>query len=468
MAILFPIIFSEQQIGIVNLLITISAISAQFASLGVAGIINFFFPKFKNDKNAHNDFFNFAVLFAMLGLILFTIVFYFWGKDFMHSQSGDNYLQDKYYLLIYPLTVFSIGFIIVDYFSSSTLNSTIGNFYKDIVVRLVITILILLFYFSVIDFTVFIVLYTLNLAIPVVAIFIYLYKQGHVRFRKPEFSFYRPYLKKITSVGLFYILSGFNVVLAGYVDKFMINYFMGLKSTGIYSITNFFGTLTRTPRSSMGKIGAPVIARLFKENNIEELERLLKRSSVVQVMLGVYIFIGIWVNTDYILSLLPDSYNQGKWVIFYISLSNLFFCFIGLGGVMISVSKYYRFSTYSTIVLGVSVVILNYILIPVLGITGAALSTALANLMFVIFTLSVIYFKMKIKILYFDNLKIIISGFVAMFVSMQVVEFQIQSHEVFNTIYNIIIRSIIVSAIYFSLLYFNKVIKKPFSNNFKL
>jgi O-antigen/teichoic acid export membrane protein len=458
-AILFPIIFSEEEIGLINILITVSAISAQFASLGSAGIINYFFPQFRNKENAHNSFFLFISVFASTGLLLFTIVFFFFGDIFLTTQDANTTLQDQYYLLLYPLTFFTVGFIIVDMFSSSTFNSSIGNLYKDLIVRVIILILNILYFYGFIDFRYFMLLYTLNLATPVIALLVYMIKKGDINFKIPKWSVYLIHIKKIFSVGIFYILSGLSDILASYIDKYMISYYLGLRATGIYSITNYFGALTRIPRSSMGKIGIPVIAKLLHEDKYEELSKLLKKSSLTQIFMGIFIFINIWINIDLILSVLKPSYSEGKWVVFYISLSHIFYCFMGLGGVMLNVSKHYKTATLFTIVLGILVVVLNLLLIPKWGINGAALSTALAKGVYVILILIFISSKMKIKVIFIDSLKIVGCGIIAFLIITKIPLVDTSLHQYINVGINILIKSFLVSVVYITLLFISRFFK---------
>ncbi len=458
-AILFPIIFSEEEVGLINILITVSAVAAQFASLGSAGIISYFFPKFRNKENAHNSFFIFVSLFTSIGLLLFTVVFYFWGDLFLATKELDTHLQDQYYHLIYPLTFFTVAFMVVDMFSASTFNSVIGNLYKDVVVRVIILVLNILYLYHYISFNAFMLLYTLNLATPVIALLFYMANKGDINFKWPKIWVYAAHLKKITSVGLFYILAGFSDILASYIDKYMISYYLGLKATGIYSITNYFGALTRIPRSSMGKIGTPILAKLLDEQNYSELTVLLKKSSLSQILMGIFIFINIWINIDLILGFLPASYTEGKWVVFYISLSHIFYCFLGLGGVMLQVSKYYKSGTYFTIVLGVMVVILNLLLIPIWGINGAAVSTAIAKLVYVLITLTFIGHKMKIQVVFFDSVKIVASGFAALYLVSFVSTIQTNMHEYVSLGFNLALRSSMVSLTFVVFLFLTRFIK---------
>ena len=458
-ALLFPIIFSEEQIGLINILITVSAVSAQFASLGSVGIINYFFPVFRNKENAHNSFFSFITLYASIGFILFTIVFIFWGDFFLTTRDTDTSLQSQYYHLIYPLTFFTIAFLITDIFSSSTFNSSIGNLYKDVIVRILILILTVLYFYKLISFKLFMLLYILNMAIPVIALLIYMFNRRDINFKLPRLSLYLSHFKKILSVGIYFVLSGLSEILATYIDKYMISYYLGLRETGIYSITNYFGTLTSIPRTSMGKIGTPVIAKLMHERDYDNVKVLLKKSSISQVLLGFFIFINIWVNIDLILGILKPSYLEGKWVVLYISLSHIFFCFMGLGGVMLKNSKYYRASTFFTIVLGVSVIIFNLLFIPIWGITGAALSTALSKLLHIVLILVFVYVKMNVLILYFDSFKIALSGFVALVLTQYIPLLETGFNEIFNSGINIVVKSTVVSILFIVMLVLTRFIK---------
>ncbi len=461
-AILFPIIFSEEQIGLINILITVSAISAQFASLGTGGIINYFFPTFNNKKNAHNSFFILMCLIASIGFLLFTIVYYLFSDYFLATKSTDTFLTQKYDYLLYPLTFFSLGFILTDMFSASTLNAVIGSFYKEILLRFNILILCILYFYKIIDFQFFIIAYVFNMAVPVIGILIYLIRQRHISLKLPSFHLYKSYFRKMLSVGLFYILTGLSSILATYIDKFMINYFVGLRETGIYSITNYFGTLIRIPVSSMGKISTPLIAEAIKNKDKDKLTFLFEKSSVSQILVGSCIFLLIWGNIDTILSLLPSVYMEGKWVVFYISLSHLFTCFLGVGVGIINLSKYYKYSTSATAVLGVSVVLFNFIFIKQFGIVGAAAATAISKFIFVGMYLFLLKKKMQIKTFHINYLRIIAALLVSFFVVYFIKDINITTYKIADAIISVSIRSFIALASFVLVLFLLR-----FNMNFK-
>ena len=90
------------------------------------------------------------------------------------------------------------------------------------------------------------------------------------------------------------------------------------------------------------------------------------------------LFILIWTNIDNIFSLIPNSeiYSQGKYVVLFIGIAKLFDMLMGINAEIILMSKYYRINIAIMIFLIVAAVALNYWLIPIYGITGAAIATA--------------------------------------------------------------------------------------------
>ncbi|PWD99565.1 lipopolysaccharide biosynthesis protein [Marinilabilia rubra] len=409
-AVLYPRIFTEEEIGLINILLALSAIFAQFSSLGINGVTNYFFHYFKDKSQKHNGFFNILSLVVLAGFSGFLVFYGFFSDEILQSKVEDSVLLNKYGVYIIPLTFFTLTFIVFDIYAAVLEKSVIGTFLKDFVFRILNLILIVAFYFDLLNFSQFLFWYTIGLALPPVVIILELWRKGHLFIKRPDKQLTARHRSKMFSVGGFYILSGFGNMLITYIDRYMINFFLGLGLTGIYSVTNYVGTLVQIPRRAMGKIATPHLANLWSNNDTAQLQRIYDRSVVSQLALGVYIFIGIWVNIDGVFKIIPQNFEEGVWVIFFIGLSNVFHCFLGLGGLIISTSKYYRYTTYFTFVLGILVVLTNIAFIPIWGIGGAAMASALSKLAFVILNLAFLYFRLGIKSLSLQHFTIIVAG----------------------------------------------------------
>ncbi|MFO8002192.1 MAG: polysaccharide biosynthesis C-terminal domain-containing protein [Marinilabilia sp.] len=395
-AVLYPRILSEDQIGLINILIALSAIFAQFSSLGINGVTKYFFHYFRDLHSKHHGYFSVIVAVTLIGFAGFVIVFGLFNEQILSTRVEDSALLSDYGIYVIPITFFTLTFLVFDIYAAVLFKSVIGTFLKDFVFRIANMILILGLYFGLLDFADFLFLYTLALAIPPVVILAELGRKGHLSWKRPDPELVKQHGKQMKSVGRYFILAGFGSMMVTYIDRYMINLFLGLGATGIYSVTNYVGKLVQIPRQSMGKIAATMLARLWSENKHNELQKLYNQSSFSQLMLGIYIFIGIWINVDAVFTIIPQDYDSGKWVIFFIGLANVFQCFLGLGGLFIATSPHYKVRTYLIFILGIMVIITNLLFIPVWGITGAAIASALSKMLFVAFNMLFLKFRLGI------------------------------------------------------------------------
>ncbi|MDZ7690389.1 MAG: polysaccharide biosynthesis C-terminal domain-containing protein [Balneolaceae bacterium] len=81
------------------------------------------------------------------------------------------------------------------------------------------------------------------------------------------------------------------------------------------------------------------------------------------------------------MDILPPEYHS-QWVIIIIGVAKLIDMATGVNGQIILHSKHYRFDLYTMIFLVILTVATNYLLIPIYGILGAAIATALSILVY--------------------------------------------------------------------------------------
>ena len=95
----------------------------------------------------------------------------------------------------------------------------------------------------------------------------------------------------------------------------------------------------------------------------------------MNLIVGCFFFLTIWINLDNIFSLMPASYSAGRYVFLFLGLGRIFEMYAGLTGVILITSKRYRYDfTFSVLLVGMTVAS-NAALIPSLGMNGAAIAT---------------------------------------------------------------------------------------------
>ena len=108
------------------------------------------------------------------------------------------------------------------------------------------------------------------------------------------------------------------------------------------------------------------------------IKDLYEKSCLTLFIIGSLLFIGLWGNISNVFHIIGPQYAPGKWVIFFIGLSSLIDMVTGANGAILGTSKYYKVQTYFLGILVVLLIITNLILIPRLGIMGAAIGSAIS------------------------------------------------------------------------------------------
>ena len=137
----------------------------------------------------------------------------------------------------------------------------------------------------------------------------------------------------------------------------------------------------------------------MKEKKLGEVEELYSKSSLIQLIVGSLLLICVWINIDEIFMLIPNSeiYSAGKYVVLYIGLAVVFDMATGVNNEIIVMSDFYKWNILIMLFLIVVAIINNEILIPIYGITGAAMATAISIFLFNVIKYIIVYIKLGIQ-----------------------------------------------------------------------
>lgn len=128
-------------------------------------------------------------------------------------------------------------------------------------------------------------------------------------------------------------------------------------------------------------------------------------------------FLGLWANIDNIFRILGPDYISGKWVIFFIGLGSLIDMSTGANSSILGSSPYYKIQTGFLVVLVISLIITNLMLIPIYGITGAAIGGALSLSILNILRYLYLWYKFNLQPFNFKFVIVAAIGIVAYFIS---------------------------------------------------
>lgn len=453
MLLLFPLCFNAEQIGLYRLIIEISAVLAMLSQLGVGSIGVRYFPFYQKNNVEQDYFFSFLLILPLIGAgIVVGVSLVFQDNILMYYSSSQSGIIKNYYHVILIITFLISYNGVFDTISQFNLKTVIPKIISEVIVRFLVSVFAVAYLLKWFSFDQFIysliIVYFLALLINIVYSFSLqkiVIKVVNIKSRIRKF-------KEMLTYGLFMLLGASGSILVSKIDIIMISSMIGFTDTGIYSVAFFIAIVIELPRRSISKITKPLVAKALKDNDFKKINTLYHQTSLNQLIVGGTLFILIWVNVDSLFSLIPngDQYANGKYVVLYILLAKLFDMAMGINAEILFQSKYYKWNIILMPVFGLVAIGTNYILIPIYGITGAAIASVISVFMYNMMRFLILFYKMNLQPFKKQNL-------IALFILViNIIVFQFISFNA-NFFLSIIVKSTLVSIGIIIPVYFSKI-----------
>ncbi len=398
--IFFPKYLEADQVGLATVLVNISVLFSQLASMGSAGLILKFFPYFNNDTHKHHGFITWVFKLATIGSIVTTLFFLVFKTPITHFFAEKSPLLVQYYYYIIPLGLATLSYMIFDAYLRSQFDTVFSSFAWEIILRIATTVSIVLYAFNLIDFQWFVIIYVIANCSASMAILIYMYVNKNLPFTKITTKVVK-YRKHLLWFAFFSVLSGAGNNFILLIDSIFVSGFIDLRATGIFTTVGFVTSVMVVPYRAILRITAPIVANIWRKKNMVEMDKLYKNISVVCLLIGAYFFCGFWICIDELFALMPkgEIYKEGKYVFLILCIGRLFDMATGINGVIVLTSKKYKYDLFFTIFLIISTLICNYIFIKIvgLGMNGAAIATTTTVVVYNIIRLIFLYYHYKLQ-----------------------------------------------------------------------
>ncbi|MDG5766189.1 oligosaccharide flippase family protein [Balneolales bacterium ANBcel1] len=375
---LFPFVLEAGQFGLTRILVSISIIGTQVASLGMGNITLRFFPQFRDQGRQHHGFLLVAVTVPLIGFLLLSLAGWLFQSPIIRFYADDSALFGDYYFLLFPLLFFMLYFHILESYIRSLYDTVVATFFQDVLLRLLQTAAVLFYFFNLVSFGTFMWLFVLTYALQALLLLLYTGLQRQLYLKPDLRAFTRERIRSMGSYGAYALLGSVAAMALGNIDMIMVGGMTTLAETAVYAVSFYLATLIKIPSRNLLKISQPVIAEAHYNNDLDTISQIYRKSSINQLLVGGTLFLLIWANIDHIFRFLPDEYHAGIPVFLFIGLSKMIDMTSGFNAAIIRTSKWYRFDLYATVLLVLLTVITNLIFIPLYGITGAAMATVLS------------------------------------------------------------------------------------------
>ena len=410
-AILFLILLTPDQVGLVNLTVTVGLLFSQFANLGTIYGIWRFFPFFRNHEKGHYGFLFLNMLIVFFGVSVMSIVVLVFHDAIVYLYQDKSALFIEYYIWVIPIGIANVYFLLFDNYLRGLHKNVLSVFLNDIVLRLLITSLLFMLYLNRLNFNEFFILHALFYFLPTLILLIYLLRLGELSLSLKSIKISKRFRRLILYFSGFSYINSLAVLLVISMDAMMIAHFIGLKATAVYTTVIYITSAIMVPYKSMIRVSSPLVALHWKNKDIPALQNLYTKSSSVGLYFALICFSMIWFPVKEIFSFIPQ-YEDGIYVFLFIMIGRMVDMFCGLNGTIFSTSRKFKFDLIFSIFLCFSVFFLNLWLIPVYGVLGAAFSTSIAYIIYNLLRCWYIYFKFGLHPLNIKQVKLLVYFFV--------------------------------------------------------
>ncbi|NLJ07233.1 MAG: flippase [Sphingobacteriales bacterium] len=180
-------------------------------------------------------------------------------------------------------------------------------------------------------------------------------------------------------------------LIMNWTDILMIGAMLTKSDVGIYNSAVKTAALGSVALAAMNTIGAPKFAESFKKQGSEGLKYIARQTALYSLMISLPIFLLIFAFPGFVLSFFGDEFKSAIPTLIILASGQLFNTFAGSTMYILNMTgreKAGRNILFAGTIINIA---LNLILIPVMGISGAAVATACSTVLWNI--LAVVYIK---------------------------------------------------------------------------
>jgi O-antigen/teichoic acid export membrane protein len=381
----YPRFLTLEQQGIFQFLVSTAVILSPLMLMGASNLVIRYYPHFRNETRDDRALLTLLLLFPLLGaaaLVLLGALARPWWEAALSSRDP---LIRNYLPYVAPIALcLSVGMLLLNY-AKNFMRFAVPSLLENPFVKLGSAAIAVLLFYRVYDLDGYIWGIVAVYGLMMLGQALYLFSIGELKLRRPTTLPAGVSLREMSAYGFYSILGSLGATMMTWLDKTMLPLLIAGKGTealGIYAIMAYIGTVIDVPKRSLEKITAPLLAQAFAANDLPKIEELYRKTSLNQLIIGLLFFLGIWLNLDDLLRIMPNGrlYEEGRMVVLYLGLSALLDMVTGNNSQIILYSSYFRVNLYILLVLVAMNVAFNYLFVAVLNwhIEGAAVATLLA------------------------------------------------------------------------------------------
>ncbi len=333
-----------------------------------------------------------------------------------HFQPDDMHLMKEFFGWLPFYALLFLYQIILEQYLGSQMKVALAAFMREIVLRVINIILILLFAFQYINFHSF-VIYTVLMYLVPVSIFLL------ISLRTKAFSFslnLRIFSKAeyidIIRFSWYHFLLNMVIILMGCMDLLLIPFYdhNGFAAVAVYKVAIFLVVLMQLPSKALLPASFTVLAKAFAEKDMAKVRDLFVRSSINILIPSLGVAIILCCNLNNAVAVIKNGYGEIIPVFLILFIGRFVDMATGMNDQVLSIANYYKFNFYLSLILTLVLFFLIRFLVPHYGMFGAAWASTFTIVIFNIAKYTFVLKKLGLQPFSKSTLLVLLAGLPAL------------------------------------------------------
>lgn len=227
----------------------------------------------------------------------------------------------------------------------------------------------------------------------------YIYSKKLISNIRPKFIFEKEIFLRIFRFGFWVYLHNLSSMILVQFDKLLIGSMLGPRYLTFYSLSGTIAEKNHGIVNSLSSIFFPVVAQLSGNDENDKIKNVYRRAIKILSLVAAAIFSAIIIFANKILYFWvgPEIAKESATALYWLSATYFFLAvFAPLVHFLIGLAKI-KFLAFSSLLMAILNIILNFILIPRYSILGAAMAYffSLAPIIFIFYYSETRFFNIK-------------------------------------------------------------------------
>ena len=198
-------------------------------------------------------------------------------------------------------------------------------------------------------------------------------------------------------------LSFISLLLMQSFDVIMLEHYMDIETVAYYTVSVKLTFIVGIMLQTINSVIAPDISKFWFQRDMPSLNRLINKAIRLNFIISLPLIVLMILFHEYILDLFGANYYKGKTALLILLIGQAVNSLSGSVALYLNMTGRQKILLLFLIVSAVLNIILNIILIPLYGMTGAAISTAFSLILWNFSGVVYIYINDKILLLVNPN-----------------------------------------------------------------